>query len=208
MSDAIKKIHWLGHASFRIQTGGKTIYIDPWNIKNPVAADYILVTHSHYDHFSLPDIEKIKKEETVIICPQEVSVQLNGPGVKTVKPGDVLKLEGITVETVPAYNTGKSFHTKESGKAGYVIDSGEERIYHAGDTDYIDEMNGLENITVALLPAGGTYTMDAGQAAKAAAAISPEAVIPMHYGEVAGSVKDAEKLKKICGDKVIILKSE
>jgi len=208
----LKSIHWLHHSSFRIEAGNKVIYIDPFKIKDTVPADYIFVTHGHFDHFSINDIDAIIKDSTVIICPEQVAKELKGyNNIKKVKPGDVLELDGIKCEAVPSYNIEKNFHPKSEENTGFIIQIQGTRIYHAGDTDYLPQMNELRDITVALMPVAGTYTMDAKQAAEAVNAFKPKIAIPMHYGEiVVGDEKDAEEFKKLVKDpvKVEILKEE
>jgi len=177
-------VKWLGHASFQIKANGKNIYIDPYEGEYAEKADLVLVTHSHFDHCDASKIEKVKKKDTVIICPPECVSRLSG-NVKAIKPGEKIEVDGVTVEAVHAYNykrfrsPGNPFHPKGFGN-GYIITVGGKRIYHAGDTDFIPEMRDLKNISLALLPSGGTYTMDNPEAAEAALAIKPEAVIPMH----------------------------
>ena len=177
-------VKWLGHASFQIKANGKNIYIDPYEGEYAEKADLVLVTHSHFDHCDTSKIEKVKKKDTVIICPPECVSRLSG-NVKAIKPGEKIEVDGVTVEAVHAYNykrfrsPGNPFHPKGFGN-GYIITVGGKRIYHAGDTDFIPEMRDLKNISLALLPSGGTYTMDNPEAAEAALAIKPEAVIPMH----------------------------
>ena len=105
-------IHWLGHASIRL-TGEKTIYIDPWNIKNPLPADIILVTHEHYDHFSQDDIKKIQQPQTDILIPKTAEKKIPG-NVTYVEPNKSYTVQNIIIETVPAYNTEKSFHPKQA----------------------------------------------------------------------------------------------
>ena len=177
-------VKWLGHASFQIKAEGKNIYIDPYEGEYTEKADLVLVTHSHFDHCDTSKIEKVMKENTVIICPPECVSRLSG-NVKAIKPGEKIEVDGVIVEAVHAYNykrfrsPGNPFHPKGFGN-GYIITVGGKRIYHAGDTDFIPEMKDLKNISLALLPSGGTYTMDNSEAAEAALAIKPEAVIPMH----------------------------
>jgi L-ascorbate metabolism protein UlaG (beta-lactamase superfamily) len=113
---------------------------------------------------------------------------------------DEIDFDGIKIRAIPAYNTGKSFHPKGGG-LGFIIESEGKRIYHAGDTDIIPEMGGIEGITVALLPVGGTYTMDVKEAVKAARMINPRIAVPMHYGKLVGSEKDALKFKKLVEEK-------
>ena len=147
----IENLNWLGHSSFKI-TGENIIYIDPWNLKKGEdKADLILITHDHYDHCSEDDVETIIGESTVIVAPSDAAGKFKG-NVRKVKPGDKIEVSGIRIEAVPAYNTDKSFHPKEKNWVGYVIDLNNKRIYHAGDTDVIPEMEKLENIDIAILP--------------------------------------------------------
>jgi L-ascorbate metabolism protein UlaG (beta-lactamase superfamily) len=200
----IEKIHWLGHDSFRLE-GEVTVYIDPWKLPpNSPKADIILITHDHYDHCSPEDVAKIQKADTVIVTIPAAARKLKGE-VKTVKPGDKITVKGIEIEAVPAYNTDKQFHPKGAGHVGFIVTLGGKRIYHAGDTDFIPEMKGLK-VDIALLPVSGTYVMTAEEAAKAADAIKPEVAIPMHYGEIVGSERDAERFKELTSVQVTILK--
>ncbi len=206
------KISWLGHDCFKIKNG-KTIYIDPFNIKEGEKADIIFVTHEHYDHCSLKDIKKISTSETIVVAPESCKMQLSGMKTKFIKPGDKMVIDGIEVEAVPAYNVnkfkapGEVFHPKEEGKVGYIIVFGGVKIYHAGDTDLIQEMKNIQ-VDIALLPVSGTYVMTAEEAAEATKMIKTEVAIPMHYGAIVGTEKDAEKFKKLASCKVEILKKE
>ena len=190
------KIIWLGHASFRIE-GSLTIYIDPWKLKgNPPKADLILITHEHHDHCSLSDVEKIADQDTVIVTEKDSTSKLHGNiDIKTLAPGQKVEVKGITIEAVPAYNLNKSFHPKSRNWIGFVFELDGMRIYHSGDTDCIPEMKEI-HADVALLPVSGTYVMDAQEALKAIEFIKPQTVIPMHWGDIIGSKKDAETLKK------------
>jgi L-ascorbate metabolism protein UlaG (beta-lactamase superfamily) len=202
----IKNIHWLGHDSFRLM-GDKIIYIDPWKIgKNAPKADIILVTHSHYDHLSPSDIASIQKETTNIVIPADAKSKLSGK-LHIMAPGEKLELQGITVEAVPAYNIDKQFHPKANKWLGYIITVEGERIYHAGDTDFIPEMANFK-CDIALLPVSGTYVMTAKEAVNAVSAIKPKTAIPMHYGDIVGSKADAEYFKKNAGCEVVILPKE
>jgi L-ascorbate metabolism protein UlaG (beta-lactamase superfamily) len=202
----LKNIHWLGHAGFKI-TGRRVIYVDPYQLKFPEVGDVILITHDHYDHCSPDDVKWLRKGSTVIVAPEACASRFQGD-VRVVKPGDTLTIKGTTVDVVPAYNLDKQFHPKEAGGVGYVITTAEGfRVYHAGDTDLIPEMDQIE-ADIALLPVGGTYTMDAVEAAQAANTIKPRAAIPMHWGSIVGSRKDAEKFRDLCETEVKILKPE
>jgi len=205
----IENIHWLGHASFRIEND-KTIYTDPYELKGkPPKADLVLITHDHFDHFSPNDVAKVTKDDTVFVTIAAVAKKLKGD-VRVVKPGDSLTVLGIPIETVPAYNVNKfrspgvPFHPKESGHVGFIITVGGQRIYHAGDTDVIPEMDDIE-ADIALLPVGGTYTMTADEAAQAANKIKPNVAIPMHHSAIVGSVKDAQRFRDLCEMEVVIL---
>ena len=184
-------IHWLGHASFRLDADGVVIYFDPRNLKNPIPADVVLVTHGHFDHLSVDDIAAITKPGTVALCPASCVDKLKGD-VRTVAPGDTLHLGAVTVEAVHAYNTDKPNHPRSAGNVGYVVEVGGQRIYFAGDTDLIPEMADIR-CDVALLPVGGTYTMNAQEAAEAAGIIKPRVAVPMHWGDLVGTRQDAER---------------
>jgi L-ascorbate metabolism protein UlaG (beta-lactamase superfamily) len=203
--DTIDKIHWLHHSSFRIEIGGKVLYIDSWKIKTGVPADIIFITHEHHDHFSVEDIDRVKKSETVIVCPSSVAKELEGYKLRKCGHGEVFEVNGVRIETIPAYNIEKKFHTKESGKNGYIIESGGVRLYYAGDTDIIPEMKKLGKINIAMLPCGGTYTMTPEEAAMAADIIKAEITVPMHYGMITGKKSDGELVKNLSASRVEVL---
>ena len=202
------KISWLGHDSFRI-SNGKTIYIDPYKLKAGGKADVLLVSHEHFDHLSLDDIKKVASDNTSIVTTTQCSNELKKVKVKQVvilKPGESVNVQGIKIESVAAYNinkinpgTGKPFHPKGDDKIGFIVTVKNVRIYHAGDTDVIPEMSKIKT-DIALLPVSGTYVMTADEAAEAVKMIKPKIAIPMHYGAIVGSVKDAEKFKTLVKD--------
>jgi L-ascorbate metabolism protein UlaG (beta-lactamase superfamily) len=202
IEEAAKKIVWLGHDCFRID-GDKIVYFDPYQISPGTKADLILVTHEHFDHCSPGDIAKIQKPETVIVTEKDSAKKLEG-NVKIVRPGQTIDVDEIKIEAVSAYNTDKTFHPKENGWLGFIVEMEGVRIYHAGDTDFIPEMNQFE-VDIALLPVSGTYVMTAVEAIEAALAIRPKLAIPMHYGAIVGGDQDAKDFKIALEGKVEVL---
>ena len=179
--------------SIRIKTASGVVYIDPFKMNiEPHDADYILITHDHYDHFSPEDIAKVKKEGTVLVVPEKMLAKAEKQSgiseIETVTPGIYKELGNLEIETVPAYNILKPFHPKASGWVGYIVKTNDKRIYIAGDTDATKEVK----CDIALVPIGGTYTMDAKKAAEFINEIRPDIAIPVHYGSVVGSPGDGE----------------
>lgn len=205
------KIDFLGHAGFLINGAGKRIVIDPYGISdNLEKVDYILITHSHYDHCSIKDITKLAKLGTVLIIPPDAQskiTRIEGVQMQIVEVGDELTFGNFKIEALPAYNIEKNFHPKSEGWLGYVVKFANIIIYHAGDTDKIPEMQKLTgygkqgNEFISLLPVSGTYVMTSDEAAEAASLLNPTIAIPMHYGAgVVGTLEDAQRFVKICGD--------
>ena len=179
-------IEWLGHAGFMIKTQGNVIYLDPHEGEYDTLADLIIITHSHSDHCNTDKIRSIRKEDTLIIAPQDCAAKI-GTEVISLEPGEETMTHGIHITAVEAYNVkrfrapGIPFHPKGLG-VGYILTVNGKTIYHAGDTDFIEEMKALKDrkITLALLPSGGTYTMDNADAVDATLAINPQKAFPMH----------------------------
>jgi len=197
------KLKWLGHSGFKIKNA-VTIYIDPYQIEETEPADLILVTHEHYDHCSPDDILKIYKDDTIIIAPASAAKKLTG-NTKIIRPGEKLKLKGVLIQAVPAYNLKKKFHPKSAGHVGFVVTINGIKIYHAGDTDLIPEMEVIA-ADIALLPVSGTYVMSAHEAAEATKKIMPKIAIPMHYGTIVGSENDAYEFSEKAHAEVKILR--
>jgi L-ascorbate metabolism protein UlaG (beta-lactamase superfamily) len=203
-----KHIHWLGHSAFRIEDGKTQIYIDPFKLQaNLPKADVIFITHAHYDHYSVDDIAKIRKDGTIIVATKDVAFK-EGKGSSIVVPGQNYTIGNLKVTTIPAYNLAKKFHPKENHWVGYIITlSNGQVIYHAGDTDRIPEMISVKT-DIAMLPCGGTYTMTAKEASEAANIFKPKVLIPMHWGAIVGSKKDADEVKKMFHGETVLLVPE
>lgn len=209
-------IIWTGHAGFKITYENLKIYIDPYKLskthENVSDADIVLITHNHFDHLSIEDLKNIVNEKTIIVSAQECLSQLKSLNVKEsigIDPRNSVKVNDLKVETVPAYNVDKEFHPKNDKKIGFIVELGNDRLYHIGDSDMIPEMNDT-NSTIALVPVSGTYVMTAEEASKAInELLSPKIAIPMHYGTIVGNKEDAirfSELVTVC--KTEILESE
>lgn len=185
-----EEITWLGHDGFLIRAGNRVIVIDPYQVSTTTPADIILITHEHYDHCSPEDIDQFRGDTTVIVTEADSAKKLQGD-VRVVKPGETITVHGMEIEAVRAYNIDKKFHPKEKDWLGFIVTIDGCRIYHAGDTDLIDEMEGLQT-DIALLPVSGTYVMTAAEAVEAATRIQPKLAIPMHYDALVGSIDDAQ----------------
>ena len=197
----LDNVEVLCHSSIKISRE-EVIYIDPYKIdKNYNDADIIFITHDHYDHYSEADIDKVKKDNTVIVAPEGLLTKLLRKGFRqdniiTVDPGDCDMLLGIKFETISAYNINKPFHKKENGWVGYIIEIKGIRYYIAGDTDITEENKNVK-CDVAFVPVGGTYTMDFKEAAQLVNRIKPKIAVPIHYGSVVGTKQDAIDFVKL-----------
>lgn len=187
-------------------TGEKIIYFDPLKVEESHDADLILITHTHWDHFSKEDILKIKKETTKIIAPKDSKEEILTLGftesnIYIVEPDEEFSLHGILIKTVPAYNKSKTFHPKENKWLGYVVKIEDTIYYVMGDTDALEEN---KNITcdVLCIPIGGTYTMNAKEAAEFTNILNPKKVIPIHYGLVVGTEYDLDTFKQLLNKKI------
>jgi L-ascorbate metabolism protein UlaG (beta-lactamase superfamily) len=208
-------IEWLGHSGFMIKTSeGKVIYIDPYSVgENLKKADLILISHSHYDHCSIEDINKIIKENSRIVitadCQSKITRVKVPVRIEVIEPGSEINFGNVRIFAVPAYNVDKSFHPREESWVGYLLKVNGAIIYHAGDTDVVPEMQKLTGHKkegkefVALLPVGGRFTMNPEEAVEAAKIIKPDLAVPMHYGSIIGEKEDGEEFVKLCEEEGI-----
>ena len=180
-------------------TEEKVFYFDPLKVNEMYDADYIFITHTHWDHFSKEDIVKIKKEDTKIIGPKDIKEEAITLGfleknIYIVEPYQELSFESVKIKTVLAYNKEKPFHQKENNWVGYVITINNTIYYITGDTDALKENESID-CDVLFVPIGGTYTMNKKEAAEFTNKLNPKTVIPIHYGLVVGTKEDINWFK-------------
>ena len=180
----------------------KVVYFDPFKISGSSNdADIIFITHEHFDHFSPDDIAKVVSDNTVFAVPASMKKAVLDSGIS---PDKLVALEpnvktdvcGIPAETIPAYNLNKKFHPKNNNWLGYIVTLGGQRIYIAGDTDATPEAKSV-SCDIAMIPIGGTFTMDFREAAEFINELKPKTVIPTHYGSVVGNADDGESFKQL-----------
>lgn len=184
------EITFIGHGTLMFAFDGKIIHVDPFgrlaDYSKLPKADMILVTHNHRDHLDPKVLALLRNEKTIIVLPEKSAEGVKGGTI--MRNGDVIELEGLKIEAVPAYNLvhmrskGMPFHPKGAGN-GYVITFGDMRIYVAGDTENTPEMKNLKDIDIAFLPMNLPYTMTPEMVADAAKAFKPRILYPYHYGE-------------------------
>ena len=204
-----KTIQWLGQAAVRINYKGHVIYIDPYQLKSSDTADLILVTHDHYDHFSLPDIAEIAGNNTRFVVAEACVGRLSLAGYKNIQsvvPGSKIEVFGLGITAVPMYNVVKPMHPKSRNYVGYIIDFDGISVYHTGDTERIPEMKDMR-CDIIMVPLGQTYTMNnVEEAVGAVLDTKARIAIPIHWGLVEGSASDAKKFGELLkGKNVIVL---
>lgn len=187
------KVTWLGHASVQLEADGRVVTVDPFVLpRSAKPSDIILYTHGHFDHcVAAPSITK---GSTIAIAHRSCKLP-----VRLIDIGAKEKIGSVIIEAVDAYNVDKKFHPRGSG-AGFIIRFKSASVYVAGDTDFIPEMKNYK-CDIAIVPIGGTYTMDEEEAAGAIAAILPRVAIPYHYNYLAETKADAEKFKSAVGQR-------
>jgi len=206
MDDMLEGVTWFRGSSVRIRRAGLEVHVDPIGISDESKADFILLTHPHYDNFSERDIDRVRTPRTTVVAPATMKKLLDDAD-HFLRPGDMLQLAGLDVLAVPAYNVDKRFHLPEQGWLGYVFTLGGVTFYHAGDTDFLPSMFGIR-CDVAFLPCGGQYTMDPGQAARAAAACDASIVVPIRWGEPHSTREEVEAMAALIDGELRILERE
>ncbi len=197
MRAVLEGFTWFRQAAYRWQGDGPVVYIDPWGVNDDVPADLIFLTHAHYDHYQPHEIERLSTPSTKLVAPYDIARELKGD-VTPVTPGESHEVGGVRFTTVPAYNIAEErldMHPKVNGWVGYVLELGGSTYYHAGDTDALPELETLDT-DVAMVPIGGTFTMDYQEAAGLVKAMEPQLAVPMHYGFVVCSPSHAQLFRK------------
>ena len=196
-------VRWYGQSSLRIELGGKVIWLDPVKVAVTEAADLILITHDHGDHYSPADIKKLSGPSTLVLAGFDSSP------FERIHPGESKTLGDLTIEAVPAYNVVKTqFHPKSAAYCGFILSSRGLRIYDAGDTERIPEMKGIR-CDVVFLPLGQTYTMGSvKEAAEAALDVKASIAVPFHFGMYEGSEDDAKEFARLLQGKIEVLRLE
>ena len=188
------KLERITHACFRLTlSNGKVVYFDPYKMpKGAPKADYIFVSHEHHDHLDVDSITKIAKTGTILVMPASVKKAVAQCKSEEVKPGDNLTFDDFELTVIPAYNINKQFHPKANQWVGYIVKAENKRVLHGGDTDCIPEYSQYQGVDVALLPVGGTYTMDFKDTIKALDLLKPKILVPMHEWD-----NDLEELREM-----------
>lgn len=200
----LKNVKVLYHASIVLYDN---IYIDPYKIENETHnAKYLFITHSHYDHFSIEDIEKVRNEDTIFFVTPDCKEKLLEIGVDekrivTVAPDEMYRFNKIEMQVIPAYNVNKEYQKKEYGWVGYLIKINGVTYYITGDTDANEDIQNIK-CDVLFVPIGGTYTMDYKEAADYTNSIKPKYVIPIHYGTIVGKKEDGIEFAKLLDTKI------
>lgn len=204
MTDFLDGVSWFRHSSVRIRKGGVEIHVDPWGVTEKGEADYILLTHPHYDNFSEDDIARVRGIDTVVVAPASMRKQL-GEVDHFLRAGDLIQLDRIDILAVPAYNQDRKFHPSDSRWLGYVFTVGDTTFYHAGHTDPLESMAGIR-CDVAFVPCCSDYTMGPEEAAKVAEVSGASILVPLHWDDNPDGPEEVAKLATIFSGKTEILK--
>lgn len=213
LNATLDNVQVLAHSAIRIEAeDGTAVYFDPFELTDaPHDANYVLITHTHYDHLSPEDAAKVTNESTVVVCPASAEAEVReafGAAPHGMAPGDTITLGGMQIEAVPAYNVEPKrlgFHPQENRWIGYVITIDGVRYYVAGDTDQNDDTVQVR-CDVALVPIGGTFTMDPTQAAAFVNVIKPRIVVPTHYGSAVGTKEDVEAFEPLVDPAISVVR--
>jgi len=203
MTDFLDGVTWFRHSSIRIRRGGVEIHVDPWGVSERGEADYVLLTHPHYDNFSEEDIARVRGSDTIVVAPASMRKQLDVVD-HLLRPGDLIQLDRIDILAVPAYNLERKFHPPDSGWLGYVFSLDNVTYFHAGHTDPLESMAGIR-CDVAFIPCCSDYTMGPEDAARVGEKCGASVLVPLHWEENANGQEDVEKIAPLFPGRVEIL---
>jgi L-ascorbate metabolism protein UlaG (beta-lactamase superfamily) len=200
-------IRFLGHAAFALENDGKTILVDPFLTGNPkaaasaddIAADAILLTHGHGDHIG-DTVAIAKRNGAPVVAIVEIARELEQEGVQVSDPniGGTVEFDWGSVRLTPAWHTSTTPKGTANVPAGLVIEIGDKRIYHLGDTGLFSDLalpKHRGHLDVALMCIGGHYTMDRFDAVVACELVGADQVIPCHYNTFPAVETDAQAFK-------------
>lgn len=197
----IDQIQWLGYGGFIVQ-GPPLIYINPWRLgRVTFIADVILIGHSHYEHFSPADIEKVRGPDTLILTNEDVAGQL--PGAEILREFQSRVVDRARITALPAYSTTSALHARENGGLGFLISVNLYDIYYAGDTEITPEMQRIAP-DIAIVPIDGNGTMSVEMAAQYVVETRPRYVIPSNWGAGGVTAADVERFKLLVGDRAVV----
>ncbi|GAB5490037.1 MAG: MBL fold metallo-hydrolase [Phototrophicaceae bacterium] len=200
----IENIKWLGHGSFAIQ-GTPSIYIDPWRIvREAFYPDIILISHEHYDHCSIADIQKLRGAETIILGNEKVAEKIDG--ISIIRPWQSMTFDRVSIKAIPAYAPDGIHHKESDGGLGFVISMNYYDIYYAGDTKLIPEMSRISP-DIVILPIDNRDTLTIQEAVEVVDLLSPRWVIPSNWGSIGegASIVDANEFKKQVGGRATVI---
>ncbi len=189
-------------------TDNLCLYFDPYLIEEPLNdADLVFITHDHYDHLDKDSLLNIIKKDTLIIIPESIKNSMLTLGFEEsqlvlVKPRKTYTVKNVEFTTIPSYNLNKDYHPKTKNYVGYIVNMDGKRILVSGDTDATKELLKLKDIDIALIPIGGTYTMDYQEAADLINQLKPRVVIPTHYYTVVGSIADGTNFSRLINPEI------
>ncbi len=200
-------VKWYGQFSLQFDINGKVLFLDPYNLPDNfnTKADWIFISHDHFDHLSFDDLAKVADKDTPIYAAKKLAQQVRDKGytnVTDIVPGMKIELnQDVSVETVPMYNIKKDFHPKDAQWTAYVINYSGKRIYVSCDTERIPEMKDI-NADITFMTLGQTYTMNSvEEAVEAVLDTGAKLAIPVHYGMYEGTAEDADKFCNLLKDK-------
>ncbi len=190
----IDRIHWLGHASFRVE-GPPLIYINPWRVaRSAFHADVILISNDQYDHCSPADVEKLRGPQTVVIASERAAGVL-GENVAILRPWQSFNVGAARITAVPAY-TYAGQHPISKGELGFIISIGYDDIYYTGYTDLVPELEHIRADVIIVPLLSGQSALSVEHAAELARAVGARWVVPSHWGQQGGTHYDVQALAR------------